>query len=169
MSGMKHYSEWMTVSLVSGSAWYNLRLSIAVVYLTNSKPSKIYSIVTDTCRRCHMSPANMTHTFWSCPPLQGYWTTVFKHLAEVLNMVLTPCADIFGILPGHQIIRRKTKDSTAFASLLVCRRILLPWKSPFASKASLWLKDLTMFLNPENIGGGVEGVICKIYPLFPLH
>ena len=74
-------------------------------------------------------------------------------------MVLTPCAEtaIFGVLPGHRVMRRKTKDSIAFASLLARRRILLEWKSSIAPKASLRLKDLMMYLNLEKIKYNLRG------------
>lgn len=133
------------------------------IYFTNSKLSKIYSNIADTCNRCHMTPADMTHMFWSCPRLHDYWTNIFKHLAQALNMQLTPCAElaIFGVLPDSQMIRRKTKDSIAFASLLARRRILLEWKSPFGPKASLWLKDLMLYLDLEKIKYNLRGTPGK--------
>ena len=114
------------------------------IYFTNSKLSKMYYNIADTCNRCHMTLANMTHMFWSCIRLQDYRTATFNHLAEALNTKSTPCAElaIFGVLSDPQTIRRKVKDSIVSASLLAHRRILLEWKSPFVPKASLWLKDL---------------------------
>ena len=129
------------------------------IYFTNSKLSKMYPDIADTCNRCHMRPANMTHIFWSCPHLQDYWSVIFKHLAEALNMKLTPSAEtaIFGVVPDPQITRNKYKDSIAFASLLARRRILLEWKSPFAPKTSLWLKDLMLYLDLEKIKYNLKG------------
>lgn len=69
-------------------------------------------------------------------------------------IILTPCANpaIFGICPGPQMISGTTNDSIAFAlPLLPCRRRLLEWKSAFLFKASLWLKDLMLFLNLEKM------------------
>ncbi|KAF3855227.1 hypothetical protein F7725_023282 [Dissostichus mawsoni] len=54
-------------------------------------------------------------------------------------------------------MRRKTKDSIAFASLLARRRILLEWKSSIAPEASLWLKDLMLYLNLEKIKYNLRG------------
>ena len=134
-------------------------------YFTNSKLSKMYSYITDTCNRCHMTPANMTHMFWSCPHLQTYWTVIFKHLAEALNMKLTPCAEmaIFGVSPDPQTTRKEGRDSIAFASLLARRRILLEWKSLYAPKATLWLKDLMMYLDLEKIKYNLRGTPEKFY------
>ncbi len=107
-----------------------------------------------------MAPANMTHMLWSCPPLQVYWTAIFKRLAEALNIKLMPCAElaIFGVLSDHQTTRKKVEDSVAFASLLARRRILLEWKSPVAPKASLWLKDLMLYLDLEKIKYNLRGI-----------
>ena len=84
---------------------------------------------------------------------------MFQHLAEALDVVLTPCAEtaIFGVLPGHRVMRRKTKDSIAFATILARRRILLEWKSSIPPKASPWLKDLMMYLNLEKIKYNLRG------------
>ena len=134
------------------------------IHFTNSKLSKMYSNIAVTCNRCHMSPANMTHMFWSCPRLQVYWTAVFKHIEETLNTKLMPCAEFFHFfifLSDRQIIRKKVKGSVAFASLLARRRILLERKSPVAPKASLWLKDLMMYLDLEKIKNNLRGTPGK--------
>lgn len=31
------------------------------------------------------SKLDMTHMFWNCSRLQGYWAAIFKHLSEALN------------------------------------------------------------------------------------
>ena len=132
------------------------------IYFTNFKLSKIYPNVTDSCNRCHMSPAHMTHMFWSCPRLQGYWTTIFKHLSEAWNIEISPCAEmaLFGVSvsPIRQPFSKGTKQCLAFASLLARRRILLEWKSSVAPKASVWLKDLMMYLNLEKIKFNLRGL-----------
>lgn len=51
------------------------------IYFINHKLSKIYPNVEDTCNRCNLSPANMTHMFWSCPRLHDYWTNIFNHMS----------------------------------------------------------------------------------------
>ena len=70
-----------------------------------------------------MTPADMTHVFWSCPCLRDYWTTIVKHLTETLNIKLTPCAElaIFGVLSDPHTTRKKFKDNIDFTSLLARR------------------------------------------------
>lgn len=128
-------------------------------YYTNSKLSKIYPNVTDTCNRCNLSPANMTHMFWSCPRLCDYWTDIFSHLSKFLSVTLSPSIEvgIFGVIPNHENFTKWAKDTIAFASLLARRRILLGWKSPLAPSASKWLEDLMMFLKLEKIKYNLRG------------
>ena len=127
-------------------------------YFTNSKLSKMYPSISDTCNRCNMSPADMTHMFWSCPLIQEYWSTIFKHLSVALNLVLTPSATmaIFGVLPDH-LSRNAMVGSITFATLLARRQILLEWKSSSAPKPSLWLKDLMSFINLEKVKLNLKG------------
>lgn len=135
------------------------------VYFTNSRLSEIYPNVEDSCYRCNLSPANMTHTFWSCPRLLDYWTTIFNHPVKAFDIPaeVTLCAEmaIFGILPNHPMIRRKTRECTAFALLIARRRIVLEWKSARAPKADVWLKDLMMFSNLEKIKYDLRGLYGK--------
>ena len=109
----------------------------------------------------------MTHMFWSCPRLNVYWTAVFKHLEEALNMKLMLCPElaIFGVLSDRQTIRKNVKDSIAFAFLLARRRISLEWKSSVAPKASLWLKDLLLYLDLEKIKYSPRGHLVNMIQL----
>ena len=68
-----------------------------------------------------MTPANMAHMFWSCPHLQDYWTAIFKHLAEALNMKLTPIAElaISGVLTKPQTTRKNFKDFSSLCILII--------------------------------------------------
>lgn len=44
----------------------------------------------DCCNRCHNSPVDLTHMFWSCPKLTNHWDTIFKVLSEALNLNIYP-------------------------------------------------------------------------------
>ena len=68
---------------------------------------------------------------------------------------------LFGVTVAHQSTGRGINKSLAFASLLARRRILLEWKSSLAPKASVWLKDLMMYLNLEKIKFNLRGLPRK--------
>lgn len=121
----------------------------------------MFSSVKDECNRCHMSSANMTHMFWSCPRLENYWTIIFKYLANALDIELAPSVDIaiFGTFFSGKLksYTRNEKNIIAFSTLIARRRILLEWKSAFAPKASDWCRDLLLFLDLEKIKYDLRG------------
>lgn len=129
------------------------------IYFTNARLAKIYPNVKDTCNRCNLSPANMTHMFWSCPCLHDYWTTIFHHISKFLDFTLPPSVEIavFGIMPNHEKFTKWARNVIAFASLLARRRILMCWKSPCAPRASTWLRDIMTFLSLEKIKYNLRG------------
>ena len=59
------------------------------LHYCNSKLSKIYPNVQDSCNQLPNSPADLKHMFWSFPQLD-YWNGIFKFLSESLNLNLQP-------------------------------------------------------------------------------
>lgn len=133
------------------------------LHYSKKRLSKIYPNVDETCDRCHNAPADLTHMFWSCPCLVDYWTIIFRSLSEALDIDLKPnvWTAIFGVTSIDRPVRNKLKDNIAFASLLARRRLLLDWKSQHPPKASLWLRDLMMFLKLEKIKYTMRGSSSK--------
>ena len=130
------------------------------LHYSNSKLSKMYSTVADSCNRCHNSPADLTHMFWSCPHLTTYWNKVLKVLADSLSLNLTPNAwmCIFGVQgDGDKTLINKHKNIIAFSTLLARRRILMDWKSHHPPNCSMWLRDLVFFLKLEKIKFSLRG------------
>ena len=76
---------------------------------------------------CNFSAATLTHTFWSCLRLSGYWSSIFDALSKIFKRPINPnpLTAIFGIqcqgnhLPGAQ------SNCIAFVTLLARRIILL--------------------------------------------
>lgn len=134
------------------------------VHLSKARLAKIYPTVDGTCDRCKCALADLTHMFWSCHKLSDFWSTIFKTLSEALNLEIRPCVSIavFGV-PDDFIFRNNQLDVIAFASLLARRRILLNWKSANAPKASLWVRDLMLFLKLEKIKYTIRGSTGKFY------
>ncbi|KAI5109462.1 hypothetical protein C0J45_0859, partial [Silurus meridionalis] len=46
------------------------------VYWTKTKLSKINPGLGPTCDRCRQAPATLYHTFWLCPALTSFWTSI---------------------------------------------------------------------------------------------
>lgn len=118
-----------------------------------SKLSKFYPEIEDKCDCCAQSPADPAHMFWSCPKLISFWSFYFEILSEVIGVELPPDAGIaiFGVPDTAESFTSKQLHLIAFSSLLVCRRILLLWKSPAPLTSSSLLEHLMMFLKLEKI------------------
>ena len=65
------------------------------VHLSKARLASIYPGTDASCDKCSFSPANLVHSFWSCPQLSGYWAIVFKTLSEALGVMLEPYSNIW--------------------------------------------------------------------------
>ena len=74
-------------------------------HYSKAKLAEIYPGADASCSRCSFSPANLTHSFWSCPSLGTYWSGVFNILSEALNISIepNPLIAIFGT-PSEQLL-----------------------------------------------------------------
>lgn len=134
------------------------------IHFTNVKLSKLFPDVDATCSRCSLVPADHTHMFFSCSKLEDYWYSFFNTFSKVLNISLEPCPQIaiFG-LPYDLNKYTKYIDVLAFASLIVCRRILLHWKSSKSPPTFSWLEDLLSFLYIEKNKFALRGSTDRFY------
>ena len=132
-------------------------------HYSKAKLAKIYQGADASCSRCSFSPANLTHTFWSCPSLETYWSGVFKMLSEALNITIdpSPLIAIFGV-PTDTVTKAQS-DVIAFTSLLARRRILLMWKSTTPPSSARWLEDVMLFLKLEKIKFTLRGSMKNFY------
>lgn len=133
------------------------------VHYSKAKLAEIYPGADASCARCSFSPANLTHSFWSCPSLETYWSGVFKTLSEALNIPIesNPLTAIFGI-PADAVTKTQS-DVIAFTSLLARRRILLGWKSSTPPSLARWMEDIMLFLKLEKIKFTLRGSMKNFY------
>lgn len=52
--------------------------------------SKIRSDVDPVCHRCKRDPADLLHTFWTCPKLLTFWHPIFEAFSKMLKVTLNP-------------------------------------------------------------------------------
>lgn len=135
------------------------------VHYSKAKLAEIYPGSDASCSRCSFSPANLTHSFWSCPSLDSYWSGVFKTLSDALNIPIepSPFTAIFGVPLDPDTVTKAQSDVIAFTSLLARRRILLGWKSPTPPSIARWLEDVMLFLKLEKIKFTLRGSMNKFY------
>ena len=84
-------------------------------HFSKARLAKIYPNSDASCNRCHHTPANLTHMFWSCPALVTYWSMIFKTISEALNTDFLPNAAvaIFGITDRRHSIAGVSNTSIA--------------------------------------------------------
>lgn len=135
------------------------------VHFSKSRLSEIYPEVVDTCDKCHGSPCHLSHMFFLCPELNGFWTGYFSIMSTVLGVDLQACPliAIFGIPDASLALNSIQKDIIAYTSLLARRSLLLHWKSAKYPSTSRWLKDTMFFLKLEKIKYTLSGCTDKFF------
>ena len=116
-------------------------------HYTRAKLNRLFPDTNDSCIRCLQSPADHTHTFYSCPKLVPFWKSFFDTLTVVLGVPVTPCPliAIFGVSPTVGSFNISQADLVVFASLIARRCILLHWKNPNPPKCFILDKILNLF------------------------
>lgn len=134
-------------------------------HFSKSRLSELYPEVENKCDKCHGSPCHLSHMFFLCPKLEGFWTGYFAIMSTVLGVTLQPCPliAIFGIPDCSLSLNSTQKDIIAFTSLLVRRLLLLHWKSAKYPHISQWLKDVMFFLKLEKIKYTLRGCTAKFF------
>lgn len=129
------------------------------LHYTRARLKKLFPDADDLCIRCSHSPADHTHTFFTCPKLYAFWSSFFTTLSEVLNIQISPCPliAIFGVSPVLGKFNSYQADVIAFAALIAKRQILLHWKSPKPPGSCSWFRELLSFLHLEKIKHTVRG------------
>ena len=54
-------------------------------HFSKSRLSELYPEVEDKCDKCHGSPCHLSHMFFLCPDLKGFWVGYFTIMSSVLG------------------------------------------------------------------------------------
>ncbi len=123
------------------------------IHFSKTRLSQIYPTVIDRCDKCHASPCNLTHMFYSCPLLFSFWQNYFDSISEILSITVKPSPHIaiFGYPEDYDRYNSTQLDLLAFTSLLARRRLLFHWKSTKPPSSTQWLRDVMSLLKLEKI------------------
>lgn len=129
------------------------------LHLSKARISIMYPAVDDSCNRCKHSPATLAHTFWFCPMLSGYWSSIFEALTNVFEKPIhpNPLTAIFGIQCEDDRLPRTQSNCIAYVTLLARRLILLNWKQATPPSFKHWVRDTLQFLKLEKIRFALRG------------
>lgn len=138
------------------------------VHFSKARLSQIFPTVTDSCDKCHTSPCNLTHMFYSCPLVFSFWRRYFDIISEILatTVTISPHIAIFGCPEDYDRFTSKQLDILSFTSLLARRHLLLHWKSTKAPSSAQWLRDVLSFLKLEKIKYSLKGDSNKFYSIW---
>lgn len=135
------------------------------VHYSKTRLSQIYPSTRDNCDKCHASPCNLTHMFYSCSVLSRFWQNYFDTMSKILSVTIkvSPHVAIFGLPEDHSRFTSNQLDILAFTSLLARRHLLLHWRSTKAPSSTQWLNDTMSFLKLEKIRYSLKGNSDKFY------
>lgn len=105
-------------------------------------------------------PCNLTHMCQTCSKLSNNCNNFFN-----LSLTSWEYLLVFGVPPDELMTTSLQKNVIAFASLIVCRKIILLWKSPPPPSFKSWLHDFLFLLKLEKIKFSLRGCSEK----FPSH
>ncbi len=112
------------------------------LHYSKVKLSKMFPDIDSTCDRCKLSPTSLAHSFWLCPNLSTYWSSIFQTLSDIFKLTIQPdpLIAIFGIAGKENKNLSRTKLRITKLVALLARRLillLLPYTSPFHWKVGL--------------------------------
>lgn len=115
-----------SVNGTSCSAWLNL-IQLKILYRIHYSKIKLvdlYPNIGETSDRCSADKADLTHMFWPCSKLRGFWLLVFDRLNLALTSEpnQTKIMALFGARGDHVQILRDRDQAFAFATLIARRR-----------------------------------------------
>lgn len=133
------------------------------LHISKEKLAKIYPESDPMCNRCKADIGSLLHTFWTCPNLNKYWTSIFNTFSEVYRVNFTPSVltALFGVVPSNISLTKHYSNAIAFASLLARRLILLRWKQEHPPTHDQWIADIMRFLNMEKMRCTLTGSLSK--------
>lgn len=138
------------------------------IYWTKLKLSKINPEIDPICDRCRQAPATLYHTFWLCPELISFWTSIFKSISDVFRLKVEPCplVALFGLNPSKVSLSSLQSNALAFCLIIAKRIILLNWKNPSPPNFFHWMYDLLQFIQIEKIRYAIQGNSEDFYTIW---
>ncbi len=112
------------------------------LYYSKVRLNKIYNTISPNCDRCKVTEGTLSHLFWSCPNLFGFWSSIFDFFSKVFQKAVKP-DPILAILGTSEVLNTFSsfqQQSLLSGMVLAKNKILLNWKSsdaPFFQNLSV--------------------------------
>lgn len=135
------------------------------LHFSKEKLAKIYPGTDPLCNRCKTMTGSLVHTFWTCPNLYNYWTSIFDTLSVIFGIKIdpSPTIAIFGVTPEDMPTPIKYSKVIAFTTLIARRLILMMWKQEASPTHVQWTRDVMGFLQLEKMRCTIGGSTDRFY------
>ena len=129
------------------------------LHMSKLKLSRIFPEISPNCNRCKQAPADLYHSFWSCPSLAAFWSSIFELYSELAGRVIEPCnfLGLFGVPSEDFHLPKAQLNCIAYSSLIARRLILLNWKNDRPPSFGRWICDVMYCLKVEKIRYTLRG------------
>lgn len=114
---------------------------------------KFYPDVSPLCDKCKFAEGTLLHSFWECPVIQKFWSSIFFFYSGVYQRNLTPDRDmiLFGCSTETQNLPQHLRNVLALGTVLAKRLLLKEWKTPCAPGFRTWLNELANVISFEKL------------------
>lgn len=138
------------------------------LHWSKTRLSKVIPTIDLVCDRCGIATATLSHMFWSCSELTGFWRPIFTFFSDLLGVRIEPLAIIavFGVVPRELCPTQHSRSMVAFAMLLARRLLLLRWKDRRPPTFNQWIRDLLHYLTLEKTRYTMRGCTHTFYSIW---
>lgn len=123
------------------------------LHYSKLKLHKIYPLVSPMCDRCKVAEGTLSHAFWFCTQLTGFWDKLFDWFSRAYKTTLQPDAELalLGCSQSTANIPTAMRQSLMLGSIVAKRLILMDWKSTSPPSFQRWLTDMTSVIQMEKL------------------
>uniref|UniRef100_A0AAQ5XLH4 Reverse transcriptase domain-containing protein n=1 Tax=Amphiprion ocellaris TaxID=80972 RepID=A0AAQ5XLH4_AMPOC len=123
------------------------------LHYSKSRLHKIYPSVSPVCDRCNVSESTLSHAFWSCPSLAGFWCKIFDFYSKAYKTPIKPDAGlaVLGCTQTTKTIPATMQQPLELGLIVAKKLILKEWKSPVAPSFRLWVTDMLSVIQMERL------------------
>lgn len=122
-------------------------------YYCKASLHKFYPEVSPLCDKCKTAEGSLLHSFWECPIIQPFWSSIFFFFAGVYQRNLVPDRDmvLFGYSTGTQNLPKHMMSAIVLGTVLAKRLLLKEWKTSCAPGFRTWLSELVDVISLEKL------------------
>lgn len=114
---------------------------------------KFYPDVSPLCDKCKSAEGSLLHSFWECPLIQQFWSSIFFFYSAVYQRDIAPDRDmvLFGCSMETQSFPQQLRSALVLGTVVAKRLILAEWKTSSAPRFNTWLNEIVNIISLEKL------------------